>query len=79
MKKAKAAMKLTTIATKLRMTAAEMEAVAALDGDMDYPYEFVKRRRRWFAQFPFGVSPSSLLPVRRRVQRGSGGSLGRCH
>jgi hypothetical protein len=74
-------MRLTTIAAKLRMTAAEMEAVAALDGDMDYPDEFVKRRRRWFAQFPLpsGVSPSSLLPVRPRVQRGSGGSLGRGH
>jgi hypothetical protein len=67
------------------MTAAEKEALAALDGDMDCPDEFVKRRRRWFAQFPFpfpfpfGVSPSSLLPVRQRVQRGSGGSLRRGH
>ncbi len=133
-------MKLTTIAAKLRMTAAEMETLAALGDDLDYPVESVppfiiswvtdpsmfstllralatdkslplrsgelttetstrtetrcsganttptenhrllsKRRRRWFAQFPFGVSPSSLLPVRRRVQRGSGGSLGRGH
>jgi hypothetical protein len=74
-------MKLTTIAAKLRMTAAEMDLLAALDGDMDYPGEFVRRHRRWFVQlpFPFGVSPSSLLPVRQRVQRGSGGSLGRGH
>ncbi len=34
-------MKLTTIAAKLRMTAAEMEAVAALGEDLDYPVEFV--------------------------------------
>jgi hypothetical protein len=47
--------------------------------DGDWYAEELKRRRRWFAQFPFGVSPSSLRPVRRRVQRGSGGSLGRGH
>ena len=47
--------------------------------DGDWYAEVLKRRRRWFAQFPFGVSPSSLRPVRRRVQRGSGGSLGRGH
>jgi hypothetical protein len=35
-------MKLTTIAAKLRMTAAEMEAVAALGEDLDYPDEFVR-------------------------------------
>jgi hypothetical protein len=34
-------MKLTTTAAKLRMTAAEMEAVAALGEDLDYPVEFV--------------------------------------
>jgi hypothetical protein len=34
-------MKLTTIAAKLRMTAAEMDVIAALDGDMDYPNEMV--------------------------------------
>ncbi len=34
-------MKLTTIAAKLRMTAAEMEALAALGEDMDYPNEMV--------------------------------------
>jgi hypothetical protein len=34
-------MKLTTIAAKLRMTAAEMEACAALGEDMDCPVEFV--------------------------------------
>jgi len=34
-------MKLTTIAAKLRMTAAEMKALAALGDDMDYPVEFV--------------------------------------
>ncbi len=34
-------MKLTKIAGKLRMTAAEMDAVAALGDDMDYPVEFV--------------------------------------
>ena len=34
-------MKLTTIAAKLRMTAAEMEALAALEEDMDYPNEMV--------------------------------------
>jgi hypothetical protein len=31
----------TAIAAKLRVTAAEMEAVAALGEDMDYPVEFV--------------------------------------
>ena len=36
-----------------------------------------KRRRRDPGQFrvPFDVFPSSLLPGRRRVRRGSGGSL----
>jgi hypothetical protein len=34
-------MKLTTIAAKLRMTAAEKEALAALAEDMDYAVEFV--------------------------------------
>ena len=34
-------MKLTTIAAKLRMTAAEMEALAALGDDLDYPVESV--------------------------------------
>ena len=34
-------MKLTTIAAKLRMTAAEIEAVAALGEDTDWPDEFV--------------------------------------
>jgi len=34
-------MKLTTIAAKLRMTAAEMEAVAALGDNLDYPNEMV--------------------------------------
>jgi hypothetical protein len=34
-------MKLTTIAAKLRMTAAEMETLAALGADMDYPDKFV--------------------------------------
>jgi hypothetical protein len=34
-------MKLTAIASILRMTAAEMEALAALGEDMDYPNEMV--------------------------------------
>jgi hypothetical protein len=34
-------MKHTAIAAKLRVTAAEMEAVTALGEDMDYPVEFV--------------------------------------
>ncbi len=34
-------MKLTTIAAKLRMTAAEMETLAALGDDLDYPVESV--------------------------------------
>jgi hypothetical protein len=34
-------MRLTTIAAKLRKTAVEMEAMAANDGDLDYPDEFV--------------------------------------
>src|ERR1700731_30758 len=40
-----------------------------------------KRRRRWFGQFPvpFGVFPNSFLLVRRRVQRGSGGSFDHGH
>jgi hypothetical protein len=36
-------MKISVIAAKLRMTAAEMEAVAAPGDDMDYPVEFVPR------------------------------------
>jgi hypothetical protein len=35
-------MKLTTIAAKLRMTAAEMEALATLGDNLDYPDEFVR-------------------------------------
>jgi hypothetical protein len=35
-------MKLATIAAKLRMTAAEMEALAALGENLDYPDEFVR-------------------------------------
>jgi hypothetical protein len=34
-------MKLTTIAAKLRMTATEMDTVAALGDDLDYPVESV--------------------------------------
>ena len=34
-------MKLTTIAAKLRMAAAEMDTVAALGDDLDYPVESV--------------------------------------
>ena len=34
-------MKHTAIAAKLRVTATEMEAVAALGEDIDYPVEFV--------------------------------------
>ncbi len=34
-------MKLTTIAAKLRMTAAEMATLAALGDDLDYPVESV--------------------------------------
>ncbi len=34
-------MKITTIAAKLRMTASEMEALAALGDDLDYPVESV--------------------------------------
>jgi hypothetical protein len=35
-------MKLTTIAAKLRLAAAEMEAVAALGDNLDYPDAFVR-------------------------------------
>jgi hypothetical protein len=34
-------MKITTIAAKLRQTAVDMEIMAAMDGDLDFPDELV--------------------------------------
>jgi hypothetical protein len=62
-------MKLTTIAAKLRMTVAEMDALAALGDNLDCPVEFCSALYRQLADRPEHVFNALKSTSDRQVRK----------